>query len=63
MIEQVQPDHPPQEITTSLDKLHATGKCIVPGSLLWLPHPKRPGWWVPAVRIEAINPTEQEEME
>lgn len=52
MIEQTQPDQPPQEITAFLDQLHASGERIVPGSLLWLPHPKRPGWWVPGVMIE-----------
>lgn len=62
MYEQLQID-PPLEIPEFLDHLHATNQRIVPGSLIWLPHPTKshpervegPGWWVPAVRVEDIE--------
>lgn len=54
MIEQVTID-PPIELTAFLDRLHATGQRIVPGSLIWVKHPTRPGWLVPAVRVETVD--------
>lgn len=53
---------PPAEITAFLDRLHAEGKRIVPGSLIWLPHPTQAGWKVAGVMIEdIIKPMERKE--
>lgn len=57
MIEQINIDHQPLEITAFLDRLHLEGKRIVPGSLIWIPHPTKPGWMVPAVRVETVDDT------
>lgn len=50
---------PPLEITLFLDRLHQAGQRIVPGSLIWLPHPTRAGWKVAGVRVEAGEREEQ----
>lgn len=63
MIEQVTID-PPLELTTFLDRLHANGQPfdkaqdvrVVPGSLIWVKHPEKPGWMVPAVKVETVEP-------
>lgn len=51
---------PPLEITTFLDRLHQAGQRIVPGSLLWLKHPRRAGWLVAGVMIEPANLMEEQ---
>lgn len=55
MLEQINIDHPPIEITAFLDRLRSTGQRIVPGSLIWVKHPTKPGWMVPAVRVETVD--------
>lgn len=53
-------NQPPTEITQFLDRLHAAGQRIVPGpstslrmySLIWIPHPSKPGRMVAAVVVE-----------
>lgn len=49
----------PLLITDELDAIRAEGREIVPGSLIWLPHPTKPGRMVPAVetrvRVETIT--------
>lgn len=42
---------PPLELTAFLDRLHAAGQRVVPGSLIWVKHPTRPGWMVAGVRV------------
>lgn len=43
-----------------LDHLHATAQRIVPGSLLWLPHPTRAGRLVAGVMVEPVERKERE---
>lgn len=71
-MEMPEPQDPPLEIAAFLDRLHAHGQRIVPGSLIWLPHPTtlgstrrgtKPGRLVAAVMVmvEAIEATERKE--
>jgi hypothetical protein len=39
----------PLPILDELDAIAAEGREVVPGSLIWLPHPTKPGRMVPAV--------------
>lgn len=50
---------PPKPITEFLDDLHASGQQIVPGSLVWLPHPTRPGLMVAAVIVNTSKESEE----
>jgi hypothetical protein len=43
---------PAAPIADFLDRLHANSQCIVPGSLLWIRHPEKPGKWVVGVQVE-----------
>jgi hypothetical protein len=50
------PTHP-LPILDELDLIRASGREVVPGSLIWLPHPTKPGLLVPAVetRVKACT--------